>query len=55
MAKCNDTLMSRSEHTTSFKSVDDEQLFLNCTSMVPDLNKMHDSIIDIVNNSEMLP
>jgi hypothetical protein len=38
LAKCNETIMSRSEHTTSFGSVEEEQMFLRHPMMVEELN-----------------
>jgi hypothetical protein len=47
--------MSRSEHTTTFKSVEDEKsFFFHAEMMLEELNSFHDTTIDIINNSEIL-
>lgn len=55
LALCNETLMSRSEHTTKFSSIEDEKAFFsNAQGMLNELNNMHDRVINMINDSEIL-
>jgi hypothetical protein len=55
LALCNETLMSRSEHTTILSSVDDEkQFFANAELVLDELDSIHDKVINAINNSEIL-
>jgi hypothetical protein len=47
--------MSRSEHTTTFKSVEEEKAFFyNADMILEELNNFHDTTIDIINDSAVL-
>jgi hypothetical protein len=55
LSHCNETLMSRSEHTTTFKSVEDEKAFFaSAEMMLEELNIFHNTTIDIINNSPVI-
>jgi hypothetical protein len=55
LSECNETLMSRSEHTTTFKCIEGEKSFFAKAEMIlEELNNFHDTTIDIINSSIIL-
>jgi hypothetical protein len=55
LALCNETLMSRSEHTTIFRSLEDEKAFFgNAAIILDELNNIHDKVVDTINEADIL-